>query len=283
MEELLAQAASQIGSAEAIQLWRPYMARMEAEALLVRALGRDVADPAEVVPPAEYRRFATYLRRRLTGEPAALIVGSVSFRGLVLRTRPGVFVPRSSSESLAGEAIRRLRGRKAPAAVDVATGSGPVALAMAAEVPKARVLGVDIAPKAVALARQNAARLGIGNATFKRSNVLSALPRDFLGSVDVFTLHPPYVAVDLVADLPAEIRDFEPPESLTDQSEDGLGMVRRLVAEAPPWLRTGGWVLVEVSPDLSRRVRGLLQRSGYRDVKSHRDTLGATRVIAGRR
>ena len=70
---------------------------------------------------------------------------------------------------------------------------------------------------------------------------------------------------------------------LTDQSEDGLGLVRALVDQAPRWIRTGGWILVEVSPDLSRRVGGILRRNGYRDVKSHKDSLGATRVIAGRR
>lgn len=283
VDEVLSAAAEQIAGAEAIALWRPYVARMEAESLLARAFGRAVDDPAEVVPAAVRRRFAGYLQRRLTGEPAALIVGSITFRGMELRTRAGVFVPRNSSESLAGEAIRRLRPRRAPVAVDVATGSGPVALAVAAEVRKARVVGVDINPKALTLARENATRLGITNARFLRSDVLAGLPPELLGTVDAFTVHPPYVAVDLVPTLPVEIRDFEPPESLTDQSVDGLGLVRRLVAEAPPWLRRGGWILVEVSPDLSRRVGGLLRRNGYRDVKSHRDALGATRVIAGRR
>jgi release factor glutamine methyltransferase len=167
-------------------------------------------------------------------------------------------------------------------AVDVATGAGPVALAIASEVKRAAVYGVDIAPPALALARTNARHLGIPNVTFLRSDVLAGLPRAIEGGVDVVTVHPPYVARSQVADLPKEIREFEPVESLTDRSEDGLGLVRSLVDQAPPWIRRGGWLLVEVSPDLSRRVATILRRAGYRDVRSHRDSLGATRVIAGR-
>jgi release factor glutamine methyltransferase len=194
-----------------------------------------------------------------------------------------VFIPRSSSESLAGEAIRRLRRRRHPVAVDVATGSGPVALAVASEVPAARVYGTDISAPALSLARANARRLSIPNVTFLRSDVLSGLPKDLERGIDVITVHPPYVARSMMSDLPVEIRAFEPETSLTDQSDDGLGLVRALLDQAPRWLRTGGWILVEVSPDLSRRLGGLLRRNGYRDVKSHKDSLGATRVIAGRR
>ena len=280
--DLIAAAADRIAASEAIDLWRPYMARLEAEALLAEVLGH-VVDGAEAVPARARQRFEGYLARRVTGEPVALITGHVTFRGLELRTRRGVFVPRTSSESMAGMAVQRLRGRKAPVAVDVATGSGPVALSVAAEVPKARVVGVDIAPAALSLARDNARRLGIANAAFLRSDVLAGLPSSLAGAVDVFTVHPPYVAREQLAELPAEIREFEPEESLTDQSDDGLGLVRQLVDQAPAWLRRGGWVLVEVSPDLSRRVGGLLRRHAYRDVKSHRDSLGATRVVAGRR
>jgi release factor glutamine methyltransferase len=125
--------------------------------------------------------------------------------------------------------------------------------------------------------------LAIPNVTFLRSDVLSALPKDLERGVDVVTVHPPYVARSMMSDLPVEIREFEPETSLTDQSEDGLGLVRALVDQAPRWIRPGGWILVEVSPDLSRRVGALLRRNGYRDVKSHKDSLGATRVIAGRR
>jgi release factor glutamine methyltransferase len=281
--ELLDGAEAQIKASEAIELWRPYMARLEAASLLGFVIGHEPEDADEVVTAAAHRRFDGLIARRVTGEPAALIIGTTNFRGLELRTKAGVFIPRSSSESLAGEAVRRLRRRKRPVAVDVATGSGPVALAVASEVKTARVFGVDISPPALSLARANAKRLDIPNVTFLRSDVLSALPKDLEHGVDVVTVHPPYVARSMMSDLPVEIREYEPETSLTDQSEDGLGLVRALVDQAPRWIRTGGWILVEVSPDLSRRVGALLRRNGYRDVKSHKDSLGATRVIAGRR
>jgi len=286
VRELLEKAAEEIRGSEAIELWRPYMGRLEAETLLATVLRHPVEDLDQTVTPAAQRRFEDLVRRRIAGEPAALIVGKTTFRGLELRVRPGVFVPRSSSELLAGEAIRRLHRRRGPlggpVAVDVATGAGPVALAVAAEVKGSSVFGVDISSPALALARANAKRLGIANVTFLRSDVLSSLPLSLRGSVDAFTVHPPYVARSQLAELPKEIREFEPQESLTDQSEDGLGLVRALVDQAPPWMRPGGWMLVEVSPDLSRRVAGILRRNGYRDVRSLRDSLGATRVIAGR-
>jgi release factor glutamine methyltransferase len=281
--ELLDGAEAQIKASKAIELWRPYMARLEAASLLGFVIGHEPEDAEEAVPAAAHRRFDALIARRITGEPAALIIGTTTFRGLELRTKAGVFIPRSSSESLAGEAVRRLRRRKRPVAVDVATGSGPVALAVASEVKAARVFGVDISPPALALARANAKRLAIPNVTFLRSDVLSALPKDLERGVDAVTVHPPYVARSMMGDLPVEIREYEPETSLTDQSDDGLGLVRALVDQAPRWIRPGGWILVEVSPDLSRRVGSILRRNGYRDVKSHKDSLGATRVIAGRR
>ena len=175
--ELLDEAEAQIKACEAIELWRPYMARLEAACLLGSVIGHDPEQSEEVVPAAARRRFDDLIARRLTGEPAALITGTTTFRGLKLRTSPGVFIPRSSSESLAGEAVRRLRRRKHPVAVDVATGSGPVALAVASEVKAARVYGVDISPPALSLARANAKRLRIPNVTFLRSDVLSASER----------------------------------------------------------------------------------------------------------
>src|SRR5207244_411326 len=207
--ELLDDAEAQIKACEAIELWRPYMARLEAASLLGFIIGHDPEQSEEVVPAAARRRFDDLIARRLTGEPAALIIGTTTFRGLELRTRPGVFIPRSSSESLAGEAVRRLRRRRHPVAVDVPTGSGPVPLAVASEVPAARVYGVDISPPALSLAGAHATRLHLPNVTFLRSDVLSALPKDLERGVDVITVHPPYVARSMMRDLPVELRCFD--------------------------------------------------------------------------
>lgn len=201
--------------------------------------------------------------------------------GFDLAVRRGVFIPRNSTELLATEAIKRLRRKPNPVAVDLATGSGPVALAIGKKVQLAKVWGLDISTKALALAKENATRLGLKNVRFLKSDLLKSLPKTLQGEIDSFTIHPPYVARDEVHTLPKEIREFEPRHTLTDRSDDGLGLVRRLVNESPDWLSDGGWAFVEVSPNLSRQVRGILQRGGFREVKSVRDSLGATRVIRG--
>ena len=230
------------------------------------------------------RRFAMMVARRIAGEPVAQITGRFPFRGLELRVRRGVFAPRTSSELLAGEAVRALRRRRASrVAVDVATGSGPVALAMANEVRDASVWALDISREAVVLGRANARRLGLSNVRFAVSDLLAALPQSMRGDVDVITIHPPYVAKHELRTLPREIRDYEPLTSLTDGSSDGLGLVRVLAGQATEWLRPGGSMLVEVGTYLSRRTQATLRRAGLDDVAWTRDSLGVTRVVSGRR
>lgn len=282
--ELLDRAAEAIRGSSAVSLWRASDARTQAEELLAEVLGHEVGpdDLCAAVGGKRRRRFEAWVERRVAGEPVALIVGYTEFMGMHLNVCKGVFVPRNSSEHMASMTIARLRPRKAPLHVDLATGTGPVALAVARAVRKATVLGLDIAPLPLQVARGNADRLGIGNVRFLESDLLAALPPELAGSVDAFTIHPPYVARKQVRVLPREIKDFEPRESLTDHSDDGLGLVRRLADDAPVWLRPGAWVLVEVSPDLSRTVATILRRAGLTDVRSHRDALGATRVVAGR-
>lgn len=284
VENLLDRAERTIRRSRAVDLWRPSDARVNAEELLGHLLRKEVSsdDLETELSDGTTKRYLKLVARRAAGEPVAMILGHTDFKGLKLLVRKGVFVPRTSSELLADEAIRRLRRRPGPRAVDLATGTGPVALAVAREVPKARVWGVDISVKSLALAKENARRLSLPNVAFLKSDMLISLPKSLRGKVDVFTLHPPYVAAAELATLPKEIKHFEPRESLTDRSHDGLGLVRRLASEAHDWLSNGGWVMVEVSPNLSRKVRGILQRHGYTDLKSKRDSLGATRVVTGR-
>ena len=283
IEVLLKDAQRRIRASPRVDLWRQYVARMDADELMRSALGRDFdyGDLKTEVTSADRRRFERMVVRREDGEPVALIRGYIEFHGLELLVRRGVFTPRFSSESLADQAIKRLRGRHTPTAVDVACGAGAVALAVASRVRKARVYGVDIAPAAIRLSRQNASRLGLANARFAAGDLLSPLPASLRGEVDVITIHPPYVTRSQVKTLPREIRDYEPRESLTDQSVDGLGLVRRLAPQARPWLRPGGWLLVEVAPDLARGVSRVMLREGYGKVASKRDAIGATRVVVG--
>lgn len=281
--ELLERAVRRLEASRAIDHWQRDRERIEAEDLLAFVLGGEEPAPDRVVPPAAGRRFERLVARRARGEPLAYLKGFTLFRGLEVRVRPGVFVPRDSSEFLALQAVRRLRGRRRPVAVDLATGAGPVALAVANEVRGAEVYGTDLSREAVTVARANARRLGL-RATFLRGDLYGPLPRRLAGRVDVVTLHPPYVARGELRDLPLEIRRFEPVHTLTDRSPDGLGLVERAVAEGWSWLEPGGWILIEVSPDRARSVATVMRRAGLRDVRSTVDRgFKVTRVVVGRR
>jgi len=280
---LIADGRLRLRRSAAIDHWRSAIAREDAEDLLaialrveVEALQRDA-----VIPRQAERRFWDYVERRASGEPVALIRGWVSFADLTLRVRPGVFVPRGSTEELARQAVVALGRRFPMVAVDVACGAGPVACAVAVARPTAEVWGLDIDPAAVALARSNARRHHLSNAHFRVSDLLANLPSRLRGKVGAISIHPPYVARADVRGLPREIRGFEPRHTLTDGSPDGLGLVRGLLDQAPEWLRRGGSVVVEVAPYLASPVQALMRRQGY-EFSVTADPSRLTRVVRGR-
>ncbi|MGH2651797.1 MAG: N5-glutamine methyltransferase family protein, partial [Actinomycetota bacterium] len=240
-------------------------------------------DDEDEVPARAARRFHAMVARRGKGEPVQFIEGYAEFRGIQLIAKPGVFVPRDSTEFLAEQAVRRLRGRRRAIAVDLATGGGTVALAVANETRGVKVIGTDLSARAVRVARQNAARLKL-RATFVTGDLFGGLPKELKGKVDVITFHPPYVGRRELRELPDEIRRFEPAHTLTDNSLDGLGLVDRAAAEAGEWLKPGGWLLIEVSPDRARAVATVVRRHRLRDVRSTAGgDLKVTRVVVGRR
>jgi release factor glutamine methyltransferase len=259
--------------------------RDQASELLTYALGGEF-EPDDAVPAAAARRFAKLVERRADGEPIPQITGYVEFDDLRLRVRKGAFVPRWTTEFLAQEAARRLRARargsRAPVHVDLATGIGPVALAVASRVPRAQTHGVDVAAAAVKLATENARELRLRNAHFHRGDLYKPLPAKLRGKVDLITIHPPYIATQDIEDLPAEIREFEPIVSLTDKSRDGLWLLQRAAEGASEWLRPDGWFLVEIGSYLARGARGTVARAGFRDMKSLVGPLRLNRVIVAR-
>ena len=281
VEEVLGQAERALKASTAIEHPHRGKERADAEELLSFVLGRDL-DSDEQMAPLPLARFNDLLSRRVAGEPTAYLTGRTDFRGLTLRVAPGAFIPRQSSEFMAEQAIRRLRGRHDPLHLDLATGIGPVALAVAAALPKARVFGVDVAAKPLSLARRNARRLGVTNVEFLKGDLFSPLPERLLGSMDVITVHPPYVGTKELKDLSWEIVHFEPEESLTDYSPAGDRILKEVMRESPRWLRRGGWLLVEVSPDRSRSVATMLRRGGFFDVRSTKGVVDVSRVVVGR-
>lgn len=280
--KVLNQGERVLRASPSIDHWQKDRERIEAEELLVFVAGDLPPDDLEM-PGSVRRAFMQLIDRRATGEPIPLITGSTDFLGLDILAAPGVFVPRDSSEFLAIQAIRRLKSRKHPVHVDLATGGGTIALAVKDRVHRADVYGTDVAADAIKLARKNAKRLGLA-ATFVRGDLFGGLPRQIRGQVDVITIHPPYVPVGEIEDLPDEVRAFEPEHTLTDGSVDGMGLVRRTAEESPRWLTPQGWVLVETDPDAARAVKKVLARSGFRDVESTKGgELKVTRVVVARR
>ncbi|MGZ4128829.1 MAG: N5-glutamine methyltransferase family protein [Actinomycetota bacterium] len=254
--------------------------RDQARQFLEKVLGRKPKLKEEVPAGAE-RRFHQLVGRRAEGEPVPYILGWTEFRDLRLKIGPGAFVPRATSEFLAEQAIRRLRRRQRPVAVDLATGIGPIPLSIAKALPRAEVHGTDISAAPLRQARANTRALGL-RVSFHLGSLFEPLPASLRGRVDTVTIHPPYVAGHEVEDLPAELKDFEPAESLTDNSRDGTYLAGMVAEEAHDWLRPGGWLLIEVGSYLARAIKSLMVKAGYEDVRSTVGPLGYTRVIVGK-
>ncbi len=280
-EEVLREATDRLVASPAVEHPHPGKERADAEEILSFVVGHEV-DSDGAINASEAARFRRLIGRRAMGEPPAYITGEASFHGLTLRVTRGAFIPRESTEWMAEQAIRRLRSRRGPIHVDMATGIGPVALAVAHAIPRARVVGCDISPRPLSLARDNARRLGLRNVEFRRGDLFGAVPSGLAGRVDVVTLHPPYVGRREMRDLPHEISAFEPHESLTDGSPMGMGLVGRVADDGPRWLRAGGWLLIEVAPDRSRAVSAILRRAGFSEVRSTKGPVPVSRVVVGR-
>jgi release factor glutamine methyltransferase len=258
--------------------------RREAEDLLAFCLDVEIGDlKSEGVPPRRTReRFLSLIARRAGGEPFPHLTGTIEFYGLRLEVRPGPFVPRPSSELTVERAVRRLRRRKEPVVLDVCTGAGPIALAIADEVGQARVWGTDIDGDGLAQARRNAKRLDVRNVTFRRGDMYGALSTRLRGAIDVITGHIPYVPMDELEDLPTEVRGYEPVFTLSDQSLDGLDLIRIAITQAPGWLRPGGWLLLEVSDDLPRKLERIMRKAGLETMGVASDEDALSVIVEGR-
>ncbi len=259
-------------------------ARLDAEVLLAFALGTErlrlILDYAKPVTPDERARFRELVRRRADERvPVAYLSGVKEFWSLPLRVTPDVLVPRAETETLVEAVIARTPDREAELHIlDIGTGSGAIALALAKERPKAKLVATDLSEPALAVARANAEALGFAD----RIRFLAGDAFEPAAGLrfDVVVSNPPYVARADQPGLAPELA-HEPALALFADA-DGSAILRRLVAEAPPFLAPAALFALELAPGQANDVRECLERGGFREIQLHRDLNGLPRAVSAR-
>ncbi len=255
-------------------------ARLESELLLAKACD----DCARALLYAELDRelnaeqeaaFDANIVRREQREPLAYILGEWGFRRLTLKTDRRALIPRPETEIVVERALDHIRGLEEPKVLDVGTGTGAIALAIADEVPTALVTAVDVSHDALALARENLALTGInGRVRLVEHDLTSGLGH---AEFDLVVSNPPYVEPDELPGLQPEVRDWEPHIALV-----ASGATEKLALAATEALRPGGWLVLETAANAGERVERLLSEIGFEDVTITPDLAGRDRVAEGR-
>lgn len=258
--------------------------RLDAQLLLLHVLGKPpherawlLAHDRDRVEPEAGRRFLRLCSRRLGGEPLAYLVGQREFYGLTLKVDARALDPRPDTETLVDWALDVLAGRTGARVLDLGCGSGAIALAIKHERPDAQVYATDMSDAALALARENAAALGLA-VGFTKSDWLEQLPQQFGGRLDLIVSNPPYVAE---ADPHLAALAHEPQGALV-AGPDGLAALRRIVRPSREHLLPQGWLLLEHGHDQAPAVRELLDAAGFVRIGSRHDLTGIERCSGGR-
>ena len=255
-------------------------ARLDVELLLAAALGKSRSYlhtwPEKIVSSEHALTFADYLQRRRAGEPVAYILGQQGFWKLDLEVAPHTLIPRPETEMLVEAALELLPATPATV-LDLGTGSGAIALALASERPAWQLTAVDRVQEAVALAERNRQRLHLNNATVLSSHWFSALQGQ---RFELIISNPPYIASADPHLAEGDVR-FEPASALV-AGIDGLDDLRLIVDQAPNHLDAGGWLMLEHGYDQALAVRDLLMTRGFEEVHSRTDLGGHERISLGR-
>jgi release factor glutamine methyltransferase len=257
--------------------------RMNAEVLLMFVLACDraylYAHPERELTGEESARYDAALAERSTGKPSQYITGHQEFWGLDLIVSPAVLIPRPETEHVVETVLELAREVERPRIVDVGTGSGCIALALAKELPRAEFRAVDVSEAALEIARANAARLELADRVeFRQSDLLAAFPAG--AAFDFVVSNPPYVGEAEPEKVQREVREFEPRVAVF-AGKQGLEVYKRLIPQARERLKPGGWLVMEIGYSIEEAVRALLQ--GWSDLRVTRDLQGIARVVAARK
>lgn len=261
----------------------PECARLDAEMLVLHLIQRDrtflIANPDAKLSAEGAVRYYALIERRLAGEPIQYIIGETEFYGLLFRVNRSVLIPRPETEHLVEKVITLAADFENPRIVDVGTGSGAIAVALAHGLSAAQISAVDLSPAALEIAHENAGRNGV-------KDRIRFLEGDLLAPVvgkrfEIVVSNPPYVAESDRASLSVEVRDFEPGLALFAGS--GLEVFRRLIPDAFAVLVAGGTLALEVGCGQDTAVAGLLADSGFEQIEFVADLRGIPRVASGRR
>jgi len=261
--------------------------RLDAELLLAHVLDAErasvVARDERVLTPEEQGDFENLVARRLAGEPLAYLTGTKEFWSLELEVTPAVLVPRPETELVVEWGLELLSVLAVPenevSILDLGTGSGAIALAIAKERPHLRVVATDVSAAALEVARGNARRLGLGNVEFRQGDLFAPLGPDDHGQFDLILSNPPYIALGdpHLADL-----KFEPALALTSGA-DGLDTLRAIVAGARAFLKPDGWLVLEHGSQQAAALQELMDDEAYVDIVTRRDLAGLERATSGMR
>ena len=254
--------------------------RIEAEVLLTGALRLCREEiylrPERILSEDEKSILRDLVERRVRREPIAHILGDKEFWSLDFKTTPDVFIPRPETERLVDTVLEKVKGIVSPSILDVGTGSGCIASTLGLEIPDSTILGIDNSPSALNVANDNKNKLATQNVSFEELNILEQIPT---GEFDLLVSNPPYVPLDEMDELMKDVKDFEPPNALTDNN-DGLMFYRRFSEMSWHCIKQNGWSILEVGlGGHPKKVKSIFIESGYSEVELIKDYNGDDRVL----
>ena len=260
-------------------------ARQDALRLLAQALGIDrlavYVEPRRSVDARAVATFKALVDRRAAHEPVQQILGYEEFRGLRIAVTRDVLIPRPETEGLVERALELLTDRPGALVADIGTGSGVIACALAVSRPDLEVLAVDQSLGALAVASDNVRALTLTSRVRLLAGDLFGPLASLAGSLDMVVANPPYLPSGIIAGLPAEVERFEPRLAL-DGGPDGMRVLRRIITEAPRYLRPGAWLLMEIGEEQAGPLASLMAAEGFSRIGARRDLRDVERYIEGR-